>query len=179
LLCKRSDRNIAANTRTVSRARPLWVASVRQVSPRHTFYFLWLELKIFLAHCLTSTGIDAILSLARVFPVLTSAPSEGEPRLQGRREAHGRSFTRAPSDRSPNDHAGNLSPGLKRHSTADDLRPTWPGRAEGDNQRPSREPNGRPHGQKSNDIKGLARAKTGVIAPAGNHGPRFADPVWG
>jgi hypothetical protein len=123
LLCKRSDRNIAANTRTVSRARPLWVVSVRQgpnlVAPGIPLFFV-AGLKIFLAHYLVntrkmvielgrqsrpgvpldtnsvswSTGmLDAILSLARLFPVLDDiGASEGEPRLQRRREAHGRSL---------------------------------------------------------------------------------------
>jgi hypothetical protein len=100
LLCKRSDRNIAANTRTVSRARPLWVLSVRQdpnlVAPGIPLFFI-AGLKIFLARYLNrlgnapkvvielgtsvaakrpldtmpwSTGMrDAILSLARLFPV--------------------------------------------------------------------------------------------------------------
>jgi hypothetical protein len=122
-LCKRSDRNIAANTRTVSRARPLWVVSVRQdpnlVAPGIPLFFVG-GLKIFLAHYLVntrkmvielgrqsrpgvpldtnsvswSTGmLDAILSLARLFPVLDDiGASEGEPRLQRRREAHGRSL---------------------------------------------------------------------------------------
>jgi hypothetical protein len=63
--------------------------------------------------------------------------------------------TRAASDRSPNDHPGNSSPGLKRHSTAE-IHPGVAGPRSA-------------HGQKGS----VSRRQNGFIFPVGRHGWAF------